>query len=207
MAKSPVHSTHRRHRTSSYSTKRARSSTPDWVANRTSRPRSRKPYRASCWLTSAGDTAEKNRGVLAPRFFLLVRLTFRGGCQAVDDRAKFRVSRRRQHLERLRDVGDAPIRANDEQRAVVELVLGIEGAIHLAHCPARITGEYNRKILVACPGGERGIRIDADADDGYVAAVVEERGVLITVRLHLDRSAFGPRLEKESEYDGSTTII
>src|SRR5262249_45379241 len=35
----------------------------------------------------------------------------------------------------------------------------------------------------------------------HLASVVEERGVLITVRLQLNRSAAGPRLYKEREDD------
>ena len=59
----------------------------------------------------------------------------------------------------------------------------------------------------ARPIGERRVRIDADANDGDFAAVVEERGVLITVRLHLDRSALGPRLIEEGEYDGLAAVV
>src|SRR3954468_4868635 len=58
-----------------------------------------------------------------------------------------------------------------------------------------------------CPRSERGVGVDADADDDDVASVVEERGVLITVRLHLDGSALGPRLVKEGEYDGASAIV
>jgi hypothetical protein len=46
----------------------------------------------------------------------------------------------------------------------------------------------------------RRIRIDADANDDHFLSVIEERGVLITVRLHLNRSAFGPGFREERQY-------
>ena len=49
--------------------------------------------------------------------------------------------------------------------------------------------------------------VGADADDGHSLAVVENRGVLITVRLHLNRSAFCPRLWKEGKHDGLAAEI
>src|SRR5262249_46222182 len=41
----------------------------------------------------------------------------------------------------------------------------------------------------------------ADGDENHASAVLEERRVLITVRVHLDRSALGPGLIEEREYD------
>jgi hypothetical protein len=53
----------------------------------------------------------------------------------------------------------------------------------------------------------RGVGIDADAHDYDVSSVVEERGVLITVRLHLDGSAFCSRLIKEGENHCAPTEV
>src|SRR6478672_8053070 len=136
--------------------------------------------------------------------FRWIRLRWR---QTIYHGAELGIRRWCQHLERLGDVSDAPVRSNHEQRAVIELVLGVECAVQLPDLAAGIAREHHRKIFIARPGCQRCIRIDADADDGYVAAVVEERGVLITVRLHLDRSAFGPRLKEEGQDYGAAAIV
>ena len=87
------------------------------------------------------------------------------------------------------------------------LFLGIVGAVFLPDCAASVAGEYDREVGFSCPVRVRGVRIDADTDHGDLAAVVKERGVLITVRLHLDRSAFGPRLVEEGEDDGLAPVV
>jgi hypothetical protein len=51
------------------------------------------------------------------------------------------------------------------------------------------------------PVGLSRISVDADADHDDLLSGIEERGVLITVRLHLDRSAFCSCLWEKGEDD------
>src|SRR5690348_16058478 len=97
--------------------------------------------------------------------------------ECVDCGGEVVVGLRRQLLERLRDVGDATVGTDDEEAAVVELVLVVPGAVAAADLTGRVAGEEHRELRVARPAELRSVRIDADADDGDVAAVVEERGV------------------------------
>src|SRR5205814_5848844 len=126
---------------------------------------------------------------------------------AIDDGRQISVRRWRKDLERFRRVRDSTIRTNHKERTIIQLVLGIVRAVETSHISARVAREDYREVLIPRPGRERGVGIDADPDDSDVAAVVEERGVLITVRLHLDRSALGPRLEKKREDNSASAII
>src|SRR5262245_41178871 len=77
----------------------------------------------------------------------------------------------------------------------------MERAVRLPDGRSRITREQERILGVARPRGERGIDIGADGDENDVLAVFEELCVLITVRIHLDRSATRSRFEEEREHD------
>src|SRR5260221_278022 len=79
--------------------------------------------------------------------------------------------------------------------------------IQLADVLVRIAAIQYRRLLIPGPCGQRRIGIHADTEDHDVASVVEELGVLITVRLHLNRSALCPRLEEECEDDGLAPIV
>src|SRR5204863_492084 len=79
--------------------------------------------------------------------------------------------------------------------------------VGLAHDRPGIAGKHERILSVTRPGGERGVGISADGDEDYVVAVFEKLCVLITVRIHLDRSAFGARLVEEREDDGFPLVI
>src|SRR3981081_2982724 len=149
---------------------------------------------------------KKGRGAIRG-LLLFRRIRLRWRSEAVDHRRELGVRRWSEHLERLRHVGNPTVRAHHEQRAVVPLVLGVVRAVELSHFAAGVAGEHDRKVLLAGPRCQCGVGIDAYSDYRDVAAVVEERGVLITVRLHLDRSAFGSRLIKECEYHCAATEV
>src|SRR6185503_6949627 len=57
------------------------------------------------------------------------------------------------------------------------------------------------------PVGLRGIGVGTDADHDDFLSVVEELGVLITVLLHLNRSALGPCLREEGDHDRLAAIV
>ena len=152
-------------------------------------------------------TERKRAADRSAALFSLGRFRFLRRGQTVHDRCQISVRRRSENLERLRNVCDVSIRADHEQRPVVQFALGIVRRVQLADSSTRIAGEEHGEILVVRPRRERGVRIYADAEDDDVPAIVEERGVLITVRLHLNRSAFGSRLIKEREDDGPPTVV
>ena len=83
------------------------------------------------------------------------------------------------------------------------------GRIKVSHAnlTAHVARENIGKPLLARPGSLSRIRVNTDTNDNNIASVVEERGVLITVRLHLNSSALGPRLIEESEDNGRSPII
>src|SRR5215207_1588963 len=115
------------------------------------------------------------------------------------------VRRLRELVERSHTMRDATARVDDEQVAVVHTAAN--GAILPAHSLADVAPEEDRCLKVACPGCESGVGVYAHGEDDDVAAIVEKLGVLITVRLHLDRSALGPCLVEETEHDGLSTEI
>jgi len=127
--------------------------------------------------------------------------------EAMHDPREIGVRRRGENLERLCHVRDPAVGTNHEQRSVVQFVLGVVGRIHLPHFAAAVAREENGEILVTRPRCERGVGVDADSDYLDIAAVIEERGVLITVRLHLNRSAFCSRLVEKGEDDGAPTVV
>src|SRR5439155_23367119 len=87
------------------------------------------------------------------------------------------------------------------QGAVVEAVLRIGGAVRLADRAPGVAREQILELVVPRPRGERVGGIHADGDEDYIAAVVKQLCVLITVRMHLNRSALGSRLIEEGEDD------
>src|SRR6476661_2050730 len=127
--------------------------------------------------------------------------------ERVDGGGEILVRLRRQLLEGLRDVAHPSVRRDDEEAAVVELVLVVPRAVAATDLPRRVAGEEHRELCVAGPAELRGIRVDADTDHGDVPAVVEERGVLITVRLHLNRSALCPCLVEEGDHHRLSTVV
>src|ERR1044071_3149040 len=81
-------------------------------------------------------------------------------------------------------------------------VFRVVGAVRLPGHASGVAREQERELVITGPCGE-GVRgVHADGDEHDVASVVEELCVLITVRMHLDRSALGARLVEEREYDG-----
>jgi hypothetical protein len=136
----------------------------------------------------------KIRGSLS---FRRIGFCWRG--ETVYYRSKFRVRGRSKDLEGFCHVRNSSIGAHYEQRSIVQFVLGIVRGVQLADFATWVAGEQNGEIFVPCPRCERGVGIHTDAQHGDLASVVEERGVLITVRLHLDGSALCPRLIEESE--------
>src|SRR5207302_2574749 len=84
-----------------------------------------------------------------------------------------------------------PVGPDHEQVAVVEAVLGIGGAVPLADHAPGVAREHILELVVPGPRAERIGGIHADGDEHHVAAVVKELCVLITVRMHLNRSALG----------------
>ena len=141
---------------------------------------------------------KKSRGLIRGSFsFRRIRFWWRG--ETVHYGGEFCVRGWSKDLERLGDVSDAPVRTDYEQRSIINFVLGIVCAIQLADLRTRVAGEENGEVLIPRPGRECSVGIHTDAQDDDCASVVEERGVLITVRLHLDGSAFCSRLIEESE--------
>lgn len=149
---------------------------------------------------------KKSRGLIRGSFsFRRIRFWWRG--ETVHYGGEFCVRGWSKDLERLGDVSDAPVRTDYEQRSIINFVLGIVCAIQLADLRTRVAGEENGEVLIPRPGRECSVGIHTDAQDDDFASVVEERGVLITVRLHLNRSAFRSRLIKEREDYGTATIV
>jgi hypothetical protein len=91
-------------------------------------------------------------------------------------------------------VRDASVRSDHEEIPRVEVPAN--RSIQLADDLAGIAGKNSRVAGLLGPGRQRGVGVDADAEKDDVFAVVEERGVLITVRLSLDRSTARPRLDE-----------
>jgi len=91
--------------------------------------------------------------------------------------------------ERRHPVSDFPVRTHHEEVAVVEPEFGVVGAVRLADRATRVACEQERELVVLGPRRERLDRVRADPDQHHVAAVVKQLCVLITVRMHLDRSA------------------
>src|SRR2546430_11892756 len=85
--------------------------------------------------------------------------------------------------------------------AVVQPELVVVGAVGLAEHTARVARKQERELVVLGPRRERLDRVRADPDEDHAAPVVKQLCVLITVRMHLDRSALGSRLVEEGEDD------
>src|SRR2546422_3178123 len=103
--------------------------------------------------------------------------------------------------ERRRAVRDLPVRPYHEEVPVVEPVLRVGGAVRLADYASGVAREQILELVVPSPRGECVGGVHADGDEHPVAAVVEQLCVLITVRMHLNRSALGSRLIEEGEND------
>src|ERR1043165_6788142 len=83
-------------------------------------------------------------------------------------------------------VRDAAIGPDDEQIAGIDAVT--RRAVQLAdHLPG-VASEDKREARLPSPCGKSGVCIGAYAEHDDLFPTVEERGVLITVRLHLNRS-------------------
>src|SRR5690242_13945917 len=111
----------------------------------------------------------------------------------------------REHVDRDLLEDDASVGPNHEEISSVEI--SARGTIKFADLLTRVAAEEDGEARFACPVREHRIWIDAHTEDDNLLSVVEERGVLITVRLHLDRSAFRPRLEEEREHYSLTPIV
>ena len=111
-----------------------------------------------------------------------------------------RCTRRREHVELHDARRDASVRSDDEDVARIELRCRPSRTAWRPSGPGRWRTDSESPTR-APSWPERGVGVDADADHDDLLSVVEERGVLITVRLHLDRSALGPRLGEEGEDD------
>src|ERR1051326_2073744 len=119
--------------------------------------------------------------------------------------AELGVGGRIHFAERRHHVGDPAVLADDEQGTVVHpLAAGefAERAIPAADHRTEIAQEGDGVSLVPGPGRLGGIRIRADREDLHVVAGAEELRVLITVRVHLNRSALGPGLVEERQHHG-----
>src|ERR1035437_7880706 len=114
---------------------------------------------------------------------------------------------RHEFLERVHHVRDFPVRTDDEQDALGIVESRILHVVKLRDLRVGGAREEDRGGRIPRPVELHGVVVGADADDGHSLAVVEDRGVLITVRLHLNRSAFCPRLWKEGEHDGLAAEI
>src|SRR5512143_409849 len=118
---------------------------------------------------------------------------------------KLRIRVGGEDVEAHHTAGDVSIRSHDEHVARVELAVG--GTVLFCDCLIGIAGEQVRKSGLTRPIGLGGIGVDADADHDHLFPVVEERGVLITVRLHLNRSATCSRFWEKREYHGLASIV
>jgi hypothetical protein len=71
----------------------------------------------------------------------------------------------------------------------------------------RVAGHQELEVVVPRPGLQLLDGIGADGDEDDVLAVVEDLRVLITVRVHLDRSAACPCPEEEGEDHGLAGVV
>src|SRR6185503_18806358 len=129
-----------------------------------------------------------------------------GRRESCSDRlAEIRVCVRGHHIELHDARGDFAIRADDEH--VPRVGLSVGRAVLLGDGLVRIARENDREARVMRPVGLRGIGVGTDADHDDFLSVVEELGVLITVLLHLNRSALGPCLREEGDHDRLAAIV
>src|SRR5439155_11024136 len=115
--------------------------------------------------------------------------------------SQLRVGGRIDLSERRRVVSDLPVRSYHEKVAVVDLVAARKRAVRPAHGGIGVAREQERKLGVARPRLLRGVDVGADRDEYDVVATLEQLRVLITVRVHLNRSAPCSRLIEEREHD------
>src|SRR5262245_46606803 len=133
------------------------------------------------------------------------RLSVGGGSgrrRCGDGLSQLLVRRRIDLAERCRLVGDLSVRTNHEDAAIVQLDVRLPGAVQLTGVAERIGQECEWEVRVFGPGSQRGCRVRADREQNNISPTLEQRRVLITVRVHLDGSAFGPRLVKEGKHHG-----
>src|SRR5690348_16819553 len=134
-----------------------------------------------------------------------VRPSRRSGERLLHRGGELVIGRLRELVERQEAPGDTPRWVDHEEVAVVHR--SANGAVELAHLLAWVTGEQDRRLQLARPRGEGGVGVNAHGEHDHTTSVIEEPGVLITVRLHLDRSALGPRPVEEGEHDGLAAKI
>ena len=102
-------------------------------------------------------------------------------------------------------MGDASVRPDDKE--IPRVIVPANRPVQLAdHLPG-IAREKKREAGLRRPIRQRRVRVGADADDDDLASVVEDRGVLITVRLQLDRSTTCSRDHEESEHDCLSSVV
>src|SRR5215207_3055642 len=142
--------------------------------------------------------ASGERSITSERGSALRECLLHGGFELV-------VRRLRELVERSHAVRDASTRVDDEQVAVVHATAN--GAVPPTHRLPDVAAEEDRCLKVARPRCEGSIRVHAHGEDHDVATTAEELGVLITVRLHLHRSALGPCLVEEAEHDRLATKV
>jgi len=132
------------------------------------------------------------------------------GCNPLQSFAQFRIGHRVDLTERNGAPRDTAFRVDNEQGSVVDQVSVTtltERSILLSYGRTRIAGKQEGKLIVLCPGMLCLGGIGADPDENDVAATAEKTGVLITVRMHLNRSATRPHSEEKREHYRFAAIV
>ena len=140
-----------------------------------------------------------------PSFGFLVHLRIYRRGYLVQSCAQLFVGCRVDLSERRCDPVNHSLFIDDEDGSVVDKITVPaldKGAVGLANFGTRVTGKQELELIVPGPLVKSLSFIRADAYEDNVLAAAKQTCVLITVRLHLNRSARRPDSVKKGEYNG-----